>query len=171
MYITIFCVLIFTSVVGNKFYPDINNNIQDVIETKYNRWKRLNRLVSTRNENAFIIAYISVKMIIQSCYISFIQYINSAVRKIGTNTYELTYIINGKLHKMVVKPQKGPIPVLQISNDKQEDITDIVLPYMGPKYDWHGQVFTPKFFDYNTLVFELSDGTERAFTRDMFIIL
>jgi hypothetical protein len=150
-----------------KAFPIIKTSIT----SKYNRWKNLNSLVSTRYSNTFKIVCISIKMIAKSCYISFIQYINSSVTKIGPNSYELSYIINGKLYKMVVKTQRGPIPVIQVSNDKQDDITDKILPYMGPKYNWHGNVFTPEFFGCDLLIFEMSDGTEHAFDKDTYIIL
>lgn len=137
-----------------------------VIKNTYSRWKNLNGLVSTRHKDSMSIAWISVQMIIQACYINFIQYMNSTIVRLKPGVYEITYVINGRMYKMIVKPQKGPSPVLQISNDLQEDITDKVLPYMGPKYDWHGDAFTPKFFDCETLVFELSDGTEHTFERE-----
>jgi hypothetical protein len=42
-------------------------------------------------------------------------------------------------------------------------VTDIVLPYMGPNYDWHKVPIDPSFFN-NTafLTFEMADGTEQT---------
>ena len=34
---------------------------------------------------------------------------------------------------------------------------------MGPQYDWHGNIFTPEFFGYSSLTFELGDGTEYTY--------
>lgn len=141
----------------------------NIFKKNYGRWKNLNGLVSTRNNNSLSVTWISVQMILQACYINFLQHMNSTVIKIGPNTYEVTYVINGRMYKSVVKPQRGPPPVLQISNEKQEDVTDKVLPYMGPTYNWHGNIFTPKFFDYKTLTFELSDGTEHTYDEDTYV--
>jgi hypothetical protein len=34
---------------------------------------------------------------------------------------------------------------------------------MGPQYDWHGNTFTPEFFGYSSLTFELGNGTEYTY--------
>jgi hypothetical protein len=89
---------------------------------------------------------------------------NSSVRPAkGGKAYELTYVINGRLYKMIVTPIRGPTPFMKISNDSEEDVTDIVLPYMGPRYDWHYREFTPSFFGYKSITFELSNGKKRTY--------
>lgn len=138
----------------------------NIARKNYGRWKKLNGLVSTRNNNRLNVTWVSVQMIIQACYINFLQYMNSTIIRVGPNTYEVVYVINGRMYKMIVKPQRGPPPVLQISNENQEDVTEKVLPYMGPNYNWHGNIFTPKFFDCETLTFELSDGTEHTYDKE-----
>ena len=137
--------------------------IKNVAVIKYNKWKRLNTLVSSTENNNIRIAFISFKMVLRAFYIGFIQYMNNSVRQIDNKTYELTYVINGKIYKMIVTPKKGPAPILQISNDLENDVTDHVLPYMGPQYDWHGSRFNPEFFTYRSLTFELADGTEHTY--------
>lgn len=151
---------------GWVYYTDRYVPVKTKVKYWYTKWCDLIKLVSSKHDDALTIRWISMKMIIQACYMNFLQYMNSTIVKIGPNTYEIVYIINGNMYKMVVKPQRGPPPILQISNDKQEDVTDLVLPYMGPKYDWHGNKFTPKFFDCDTLTFELSNGTECTFDKD-----
>ena len=76
------------------------------------------------------------------------------------------YVINGKLYKMLVVPKRGPLPILQISDELQNDVTDYILPYMGPRYDWYRENLSPKYFGYKSLTFELSDGNEYTFTND-----
>lgn len=140
--------------------------LKESVVNKYLRWRSLNHLVSTTERNSMRIAWISFKMVMQTLYIAFLQYMNTSVRKLDHKTYELTYVINGRLYKMLVVPKRGPIPVLQISNDLENDVTEYVLPYMGPQYDWHGSRLDPQFFGYNSLTFELSDGTEHTYESD-----
>jgi hypothetical protein len=137
--------------------------LKDTAVIKYRRWRRLNQLVSTTERNNVRIAWISFKMVMYTLYITFLQYMNTSVRKLDRKTYEVTYVINGRLYKMIVVPKRGPIPVLQISNDRENDVTDYVLPYMGPQYNWHGSRLTPQFFGYHSLTFELGDGTDRIY--------
>jgi len=69
---------------------------------------------------------------------------------------------------MIVKPVKGPRLILQVIDDMNNDVTDVVLQYIGPKYDWHGSAIDPSFFNGTSfLTFELADGTsETMFSRD-----
>lgn len=84
--------------------------------------------------------------------------------KLGRNKYLVTYTINGKLYKMIVIPRRGPAPVLQVIDDEiQEDVSDDVIPYMGPRYDWHNSDITfSELFGRKKLVFELSNGEEQS---------
>jgi len=138
--------------------------IKDAIVKNCNKFRNLNSLVATSETGVFKIVYVSLKLVVNACYISFIQYMNSSVRPAkGGKAYELTYVINGRLYKMIVTPIRGPTPFMKISNDSEEDVTDIVLPYMGPRYDWHYREFTPSFFGYKSITFELSNGKKRTY--------
>lgn len=133
------------------------------LSKKYKKYREVNKLVSSKEKNFIMVHFISVKMILQVVYINFLQYMNNTVIKVGKNTYEISYVIEGKLYKMIVKPMKGPTPILQI-NDGVNDITDLVLPYLGPNYNWHHTKFSPEFFDRKCLTFEFSNGIERTFS-------
>ena len=138
--------------------------IKNVVMKKFKKFRRLNSLVATSETKNFKIIYVSLKLIAKASYISFIQYMNNSVRPIeGGKSYEITYVINRRIYKLIVTPTRGPAPIMQISNDNEQDVTDIVLPYMGPQYDWHYREFAPKFFGYKSLTFELADGSERTY--------
>jgi hypothetical protein len=142
----------------------------DTIRIKYDKFRSINNLVSMKHKNVCMIMLVSIQLLIKMAYINFsqyiIQYINNNVKQISKNTYEITYLINGKTYKILVTPYKGPEPILQISNDKQIDITSDVLQYLGPKFDWHGNKFSPEFFNSSTLTFELCNGVEITFSND-----
>ena len=134
--------------------------IRNEIQNKYCKWRKLNSLVSTSNKTKIAIITVSLKLIFQAIWISFIQRTNKTVKKLNKNKYEITYIVEGKIYKLVVNVTRGPSPVLQIINDTNDDVTYEVLPYVGPNYNWHNSSFTPEFFGFESLTFELADGTE-----------
>ena len=134
--------------------------IRNEIQNKYCKWRKLNSLVSTSKKTKLAIITVSLKLIFQAIWISFIQSTNKTVKKLNKNKYELTYIVEGKIYKLVVNVTRGPSPVLQIINDTNDDVTYEVLPYVGPNYNWHNSSFTPEFFGFESLTFELADVTE-----------
>lgn len=147
-------------------YSDSYLYMKEDLVTKYNKWRNLNMEIASRERNNVKVLLISTKLILNTFYIAFLQYINTSIRKLDRKTYEVSYVIEGKLYKMIVIPKRGPAPVLQIFDENYNDITQYVLPYMGPQYDWHGKKFTPLFFGHNCLTFELGDGTEYTYMND-----
>lgn len=90
-------------------------------------------------------------------------------RQISKNSYDVVYYLNNKLYKMRVKSKRGPAPVLMITTEENVDITDRVLEYAGPEYNFHGVPITPLFFGTNRLIMEMADGTTHVFDKTSFI--
>ena len=149
---------------------DIHTIVKNELVVKYNKWIRLNSLVSTNQKTKIAIILISLKLIFQAIWISFLQYMNKTVRNIGKNKYEITYVVEGKLYKLVVNVTRGPSPVLQVINESNDDITSTIMPYIGPDYNWHNSQFTPSFFNCESLTFELADGTEYTVNKNRLLI-
>jgi len=64
---------------------------------------------------------------------------SSNVTKLKDGLYEVYYKIKGRRYKILVQPERGPPPVTHITDNKGEDVTESVLPFMGPQYNWkHG---------------------------------
>lgn len=147
--------LFVSSIIGVLF---IKFNGYEYISHKYHRLKRLYNLVSTRHKSSLMICIISVKMLLHAFYLNIIQYMNNSIIKLDKNTYILSYILHDNEYKMVIKIARGPSPILSIKNEDNKDLTDIILPYLGPKNDWHNNKFTPKFFNCKSLSFELLNG-------------
>ena len=72
---------------------------------------------------------------------------------------------------MIIKPLRGPSCVLDIIDDKNNDVTEHIIPYLGPNEDWNNTPFYPLYFGYNKLIFELLDGTVKTFNNNEIIIL
>jgi len=148
--------------------PDIvKNNCQ----LKLEKWRQLNRLVATEYNGYFTILWISICMITKGIWINILQYCNNSITKINKKTYELTYILNGKLYKIIIENKPGPRKVLLVSDETQTDISHLVTPYLGPKEDFHGNTITPKFFNKKELIFDLSNGKELIFKENDKIVV
>ena len=148
---------------------DFHNIIYKTVEYKYSRWKQLNTLVSSKHDKKYMITLVSIVMILKMLYLNFIQYLNNSVKKIGKNMYEVSYVVNGKFYKMIVSPTRGPVQILQVTDQDNNDITDEILSYVGPRYDWHNTKFTPNFWGYKSLTFQMHDGNEVFINKDDFL--
>ena len=161
-----FISILTTIYIGRLFIKiDGPNILSEYMIMKKNKLKRLYNLVSTRHTSKFIIVLISIQMLYQSCYQSLVQYLDNSITKIDKNKYELKYIINGKLYKKIITPTRGPSPIICITNENDDDITEIILPYIGPNNDFHNEKFYPNFFGFKKLNFEMSDGTNKSFNN------
>ena len=142
---------------------DIHNKVYNTCDRKYKKWKKITSLVSTTQQSKLSIYSVSIQMILKALYLSFIQYLNNSVKRIDKNTYEVEYVINGKIYKMIVIPKKGPMSFIEIRDENDIDMTEFILPYYGPNYDWHSIGFIPQFFKCKKLTFEMDDGSQKIF--------
>jgi len=152
-------------------YLDGVNIVKNVTQTSIIRWKKVNRLVSTNYKGFFTVLWVSVCMILKAIWISIIQYLNSTIIKLDGNKYLVTYIIKGQTYKMVITPLRGPKKVLMVSDENSEDVSNMIIPYLGPEENFHGEIYTPKFFEKQELIFEMSNGTEKIFQCDEKIVI
>jgi len=161
MFYYIFCLFGITAIY--LYRTDYHLVIKNITVQKYRRWKKLTNLVATTEKNSICVFFVSSKIIFYALYIAFLQYMNSTVRRIDRKTYEVTYVINGKIYKMNVKPKAGPSPIVRVSDELNNDVTSKILPYIGPEYNWHENKFTPVFFGFHSLTFLLSNGTIKKY--------
>jgi len=164
--ITLFSGTIISS--GIYFFVKIDG--KKIVSEKYRKWKRLNNLVSHTHKSTFMITIVSIKMFLQMYYDSVIQYLNNSVIKLDKNMFEVTYIINGKEYKMVVKPKKGPCPIADIFDEKGDSCYERIIPYLiKPNHEFNTGLY-PDFFGYKQLKFEMIDGKSYIFNHSETIL-
>ena len=132
------------------------------IRKKVKKFNDVKSLVSSQNKNIIYIYILTIKLILETLFIVMLQKLNSTIKKIDNNTFEISYVVNFKLYKFIVKPRRGPSPILQVINDNKQDVTTDVLPFLGPNYDWHGNKLDSSFFNTKCLTFEMADGTTQC---------
>jgi hypothetical protein len=105
------------------------------------------------------------------CYLLRQNFFNNNIKKYDKKKYKLEYYLNDKKYIYIVKPIRGPSPFKYIQNDKLEDITNEILSYLGPRYDFMNIKYTPEFFGYNEIKFMLQNGDIITFKNNENIIL
>jgi len=160
-----------TTIMAVFFYFDGHLIVKNTSVVKLKKFRELNKLVATNYKGCFTIIRISLCMVAQALWINIIQYVNNTIIPVNNGKYMVTYVIKGKTYKMIVKPTRGPRKVLLVSDDKHEDVSFLLFPYLGPEENFHNKIYTPRFFEKDELVFELSDGTEKIFQIDDNIVL
>jgi hypothetical protein len=156
IYYIIPCVFLFCMFTkpSHKNYKD---HIVDSSIQKYNKCKKICSI-------SFIISKVLFEII---CGKVFYKSNDTDIKKIGKNLYEVSYKINNNQYKMIVEQKRGPHPVLQIVDDNMEDVTDVVIPYLGHRYDWNGFNMSLSFFGVKSLTFELADGSTKQCHDDV----
>lgn len=144
-------------------YVDGPNIVKNNLVVKYKKFRKINNMVATNYKGIFTILWISLCLVGKALWISMLQRINNSVVQLSKNKYQITYVVNGKIYKMIVTPTRGPRKVLLAHDENEEDISYLIFPYLGPEEDFHGKTFSPDFFDRKKLYFECSDGGEHVF--------
>lgn len=137
-----------------------------IIKEKYKRFRELNKLVQTRYKNIGMILWVSSCMVAKMYWMNFLHWANNTIEHIDPKTTIISYVLNGKLYRFVVRAKKGPVNVLLVTDEDFNDVSDKILPFMGPGQDWHGQEFTPAFWKKNTLTFEFANGEHKTFSEN-----
>jgi hypothetical protein len=67
---------------------------------------------------------------------------------------------------MILTPLRGPPPVLRISDQNDNDITEKVEEYLGKHYVFHNIRYKPSFLDCDTMNFDMLNGDTLTFARN-----
>lgn len=158
LYIVTFILLTFI-----LYYFDSYSIIKNTTIPYYKKYKKLNNMVRLQHSGNLKVLKMCFILFLKVLYISICQFLNKSIVVLDKNTYEISYVLNGKLYKMIVKPSLGPSKILLISDEHNNDITTEILPYLGPQYNFHGNDYSPNFFKENIMKFELSSGEQKTF--------
>jgi hypothetical protein len=146
-----------------------------LVKEKYYRFKELNSIVSINQKNKIKSLYISILMIFEMFRVSFIQYLIKSIECRDKKNIILSYSLKGHLYKMILVPKKGPSSISIITDENNIDVTNEILPFLGPQEDWHNHIFTPKYWNKKSLRFQINklDNLDNCliFTQDQIIDL
>lgn len=84
--------------------------------------------------------------------------------KIDSNRYQLSFFIENKLYKLIIKPIRGPLPSVQVVDNNEIDITATVLSFVNGYKSV--QRPTPIKMGYNVLTIYENDGDSMLSLHD-----
>lgn len=150
-------------ITSSIYITDGFSTAQNVILEKYSRFRQLNALVNTRHENPIVVFFVSIGMVIKMYWMNFVQWSDNSLEKIDKKTVVISYVINGKLHKILVRVKKGPENIRLVLDEHGTDVSDLIIPYIGHNDGWN---LSPKFWKKQKLIFNLSSGEIKTFNTD-----
>lgn len=116
-------------------------------------------------EQIYILSTLIIKFIWQLIKLKYKIYIKkyyhskNSIKIIPKTKYSsiIEYTMNDKTYKLITKLKRGPSNILFVKSDTT-DITDEILPYLGPNEDLHNIRYTPNIFGYDRMEFYTVDG-------------
>jgi len=106
-------------------------------------------------------------------YLLLYQKIYKNMVVVKKNEYDIHYVYHGQLYKIKIFSPSAlkRNKVLMISNENSEDVTQDIIPYLGPKHDFHSMVYRPENFKSTELFFHLSNGNTVKFSEKEEIVI
>jgi len=71
--------------------------------------------------------------------------------KFNKKYVKISYKYKDKNYHYLLKIPRGVYPLKSITDEEDNDISDIIEPYLGPNLDCHGSSIYPKDFGYNKI--------------------
>ncbi len=76
------------------------------------------------------------------------KYSQKTTEKFNKKYIKISYKFKNKNYHYLLKVPKGIPPLKSITDENDNDITDIIEPYLGPNLDCHGASIYPRDFGY-----------------------
>lgn len=167
----------------------ITSKISDIIDEKYNEWKAINVLVSSRSNNKFQLYYNSISLISQIIRDKITKKVSKIIwDKIPVNGYVysftnknvdedknlfiLSYQLDGENFNMIYTKNKYKSrPFLSVYDENENDVTKLIISYLGPNRDFHGFQVSPFILGYKSLRFINYDFADIIFNANELIDL
>jgi hypothetical protein len=109
----------------------------------------------------------TMTMIIWMClfYKMVLQTLRGTLKSIGRNKHEVCYYIGMRRYKLHLNTRSLPSTVIQITDENEDNVTEDVMEYMGPRHDFHNIKYSPSDLGYQSLDFYMIDGETKTFSE------
>ena len=108
-------------------------------------------------------------------YVFLYQKLTKNIVAVGKNEYDVHYVLGVQEYRVRVATTKGPGThdrVLQVIDQRNDDVTLDVRPYLGPREDFHGiTTLRPCDLKFEELTFNLANGEIKTFQAQDPILL
>lgn len=113
-------------------------------------YRQYKNFVDPENKHGHVYTIKSIFMIIYSIYNS--QNIKKEEpEKFNKKYIKISYKYKDKTYFYLLKVPRGVDPINEITDENNNNIYDIIYPYLGPNLDCHGSVLCPKDFGYEKI--------------------
>ena len=113
-------------------------------------YQKYKNFVDPENKHGHIYTIKSLFLIFYSIY-----QVNSVKKeepeKFNKKYIKISYKYKDKKYFYLLKVPRGINPIKQIMDENENDIHDIIYPYLGPNLDCHGAILCPKDFGYEKI--------------------
>jgi hypothetical protein len=136
----------------------------------FNYYKILkNDVLQMKNQNDLFVLIELLKYIF--IYIKFRLFPKIPLQRFNKKYLKIPYEHHGKKYYYLLKSKNNSQPIKYIKNQDEIDVTDTILPYLGPHLDCHGAILYPKDFGYSSIKIETMYDQEFVFESEQEICL
>lgn len=93
------------------------------------------------------------------------RYLFPPVIRRGKN-FVMNYSIGMTEYSILLPRVRKSNHVIMVLDESNSDVTEEVKKFLGPRENWHGSLISPSDLGYQSLHFELSDGSNQDFEGD-----
>lgn len=136
------------------------------LKKKYNDFQKLNELVATKYDRKLDIYLHSLDIVRKMYWINFLEWLNNNIEHKDKKTVIVSYTVHDNVYKFVSKLRPGPEKISHITDENNQEVSELVKPFMGPREDFHGQIFQPNFWGKDRLTFTFTDDTVFTFGKN-----
>jgi len=113
-------------------------------------YRQYKNFIDPQNKNGHFYTIKSLFLIVYSIYqVKNIK--KEEPEKFNKKYIKISYKYKDKNYFYLLKVPRGVNPINQITDENDNDIHDIIYPYLGPNLDCHGSFLCPKDFGYEKI--------------------
>lgn len=151
MFITIFCGL-------GCYY---------IFKKFYGKFTDLYNFVGSQNYTGIERYLVSMELLLKMGYLAMVQYMNKTITKIDENTYELTYMLEGKLYIHKITVNRNPTNFFKaIDPNTNENITSIINMYAGPDKTFINKTICPQYLGHKSILMSYITSSDKLFQEN-----
>jgi hypothetical protein len=126
-------------------------------------YQRITNLIRTQDTNPVVVYYKSTKLALKTLVQTYLYTHLHIVYIVDDNNQIISQSLSDVDYKIYKKLYRGPKKVIKITDERGNDITTQLLPYLGPREDFHMREYTPNFFHHDLIKITLTDDRELSF--------
>lgn len=123
----------------------------DKFRSMHKVYKTYKKMIDPQDKHGHLYAIKNICTIVYSLYNMFRIKEKIPIEKFNKNYLKISYKYNDKNYFYLLKVPRGIVPIISITDENDNNIDDIISPYLGPNLDCHGSSIYPKDFGYSKI--------------------